>query len=138
MVLFIGPLYSGKHEAAKAYAEAAGKQLEDLKVCEDAAALTDASDAAQYDIILYTEVGSGLVVGWYRVGVHVERDRCAGMPEPGLHRLDVNAIAERERRLCVPQLVHVQLGEPEHVAEHFDVLALAVVAQSPSAQMVGV
>lgn len=61
MVLFIGPLYSGKHEAATAYAEAAGKQLEDLKVCEDAAALTDASEAAQYDIILYTEVGSGLV-----------------------------------------------------------------------------
>ena len=25
MVLFIGPLYSGKHEAAKAYAEAAGR-----------------------------------------------------------------------------------------------------------------
>ncbi|MBO7682078.1 MAG: bifunctional adenosylcobinamide kinase/adenosylcobinamide-phosphate guanylyltransferase [Clostridia bacterium] len=61
MVLFIGPLYSGKHEAAKAYAEAAGKQFEDLKVCEDAAALTDASEAAQYDIILCTEVGSGLV-----------------------------------------------------------------------------
>ena len=61
MVLFIGPLYSGKHEAAKANAEAAGKQIEDLKVCEDATALTDASDAAQYDIILYTEVGSGLV-----------------------------------------------------------------------------
>lgn len=61
MVLFIGPLYSGKQEAAKAYAEAAGKRFEDLKVCEDAAALTDAPDAAQYDIILYTEVGSGLV-----------------------------------------------------------------------------
>ena len=47
MVLFIGPLYSGKHEAAKAY--------------DEAAALSVASDAAQYDIILYTEVGSGLV-----------------------------------------------------------------------------
>ena len=64
MVLFIGPLYSGKHEAAKAHAEAAGKPFEDLRVCDDvtAAPVADASElAAQYDIILYTEVGSGLV-----------------------------------------------------------------------------
>ena len=73
MVLFIGPLYSGKHDAAKAYAEVTGKQLSDLRVCEDAAAfLTDSGSserlgqitgelAANYDIILSTEVGSGLV-----------------------------------------------------------------------------
>ncbi len=73
MVLFTGPLYSGRHEAAKAYAEAAGTKLSDLRVCEDAASfLTDDSSperlgqiatelAANYDIILYTEVGSGLV-----------------------------------------------------------------------------
>lgn len=73
MVLFTGSLYSGRHEAAKAYAEAAGTKLSDLRVCEDAASfLTDDSSperlgqianelAANYDIILYTEVGSGLV-----------------------------------------------------------------------------
>lgn len=73
MVLFTGPLYSGRHEAAKAYAEAAGTKLSDLRVCEDAASfLTENSSperlrqiatelAENYDIILYTEVGSGLV-----------------------------------------------------------------------------
>ena len=68
MVLFTGSLYSGRHEAAKAYAEAAGTKLSDLRVCEDAASfLTErlgqiANElAANYDIILYTEVGSGLV-----------------------------------------------------------------------------
>lgn len=64
MVLFIGPLYSGKHEAAKAWADGAGIRFEDLRVCDDvtAAPLVDASEpAAQYDVILYTEVGSGLV-----------------------------------------------------------------------------
>lgn len=44
MVLFTGSLYSGRHEAAKAYAEAAGTKLSDLRVCEDAASfLTDDS-----------------------------------------------------------------------------------------------
>lgn len=73
MVLFTGSLYSGRHEAAKAYAEAAGTKLSDLRVCEDAASfLTENSSperlrqiatelAENYDIILYTEVGSGLV-----------------------------------------------------------------------------
>ena len=74
MVLFTGPLYSGRHEAAKAYAEAAGTKLSDLRVCEDAAAVLHEVDssperlrqiatelAENYDIIRYTEVGSGLV-----------------------------------------------------------------------------
>lgn len=76
MVLFTGPLYSGKHDAAKAYAEARGKTLEELTVLEDAqagffapgaTALTTeqlealADEAAKADFVLLTEVGSGLV-----------------------------------------------------------------------------
>lgn len=71
MVLFLGPLYSGKHDAANAWTEAAGIDRAGLRVCEDPTeGLQNASNdlasraselAAIYDIILYTEVGSGLV-----------------------------------------------------------------------------
>lgn len=68
MVLFLGPLYSGKHDAAKAFAAAAGKDWTNLRVCDDAASVMtgdperDAEALSRaYDIILYTEVGSGLV-----------------------------------------------------------------------------
>lgn len=68
MVLFTGPLYSGKHEAARAYAEATGKPWADIRVCE-VQGMADAPDNLQAtadelaanDIVLYTEVGSGLV-----------------------------------------------------------------------------
>ncbi|MBQ8062693.1 MAG: bifunctional adenosylcobinamide kinase/adenosylcobinamide-phosphate guanylyltransferase [Clostridia bacterium] len=76
MVLFTGPLYSGKHDAAKAYAEARGKNLDELTVLEDAQAFffehsdetfsqvqleTLAEEYGKADLVLITEVGSGLV-----------------------------------------------------------------------------
>ncbi len=71
MVLFIGSLYSGKHDAAKVYAEASGKTWHDLTVCDDISEFADGAFeelakcaqtlATQYDVILVTEVGSGLV-----------------------------------------------------------------------------
>lgn len=70
MVLFTGPLYSGRQDAAKAWAEANGTSWADLRVCEDPTeVLKNTQDlaaaaielATAYDIILYTEVGSGLV-----------------------------------------------------------------------------
>lgn len=76
MVLFIGPLYSGKHSAAETYAKGLGKTLEELTVLEavqelffenpgkpfsseELAAL--AEEYAKADLVLITEVGSGLV-----------------------------------------------------------------------------
>lgn len=71
MILFTGPLYSGKRDAAKAWAEANGKPWADLRVCEtpteglpntpEDLAAAASNLASAYDIILYTEVGSGLV-----------------------------------------------------------------------------
>lgn len=77
MVLFIGPLYSGKHAAAEARAREQGRNFADLKVCESAEAwcfeertaepfsaeqLNEKADAlAMYDVVLMTEVGGGLV-----------------------------------------------------------------------------
>ena len=78
MVLFIGPLYSGKHAAAEAYAAGQGLTFADLRVCENAETLcfeedrtaelfsaekqNELADAlAMYDIVLMTAVGGGLV-----------------------------------------------------------------------------
>lgn len=71
MVLFLGPLYSGKQDAAKAWAESSGKDWANLRVCDDVMAhWNGASEELRqialnlteaYDLILYTEVGSGLV-----------------------------------------------------------------------------
>ena len=66
MVLFVGPLYSGKKQAAADYARQNGKRLEDLRVIEDVpSGVTDPAASAEelsaYDIVLFTEVGSGLV-----------------------------------------------------------------------------
>lgn len=72
MVLFLGPLYSGKHDAAKAYAKASGKDWTSLRVLDNvpwaihadhSADLSQLADrfAEHYDLILVTEVGSGLV-----------------------------------------------------------------------------
>lgn len=57
MVLFIGPLYGGKHDAAKAYVEATGKDWSDMRVCDE----VDKALSGDYDIVIVNEVGSGLV-----------------------------------------------------------------------------
>lgn len=75
MVLFLGPLYNGKHAAAEAWAAERGKDLRDLVLLDDVPsrffktpetfrpealeALADEYEKA--DIVLLTEVGSGLV-----------------------------------------------------------------------------
>ena len=78
MVLFLGPLYSGKHAAAEAYAAEQGLSLADLRVFEHAEALCFENDRAEEpfsaeklneladelamnDLVLMTEVGGGLV-----------------------------------------------------------------------------
>jgi hypothetical protein len=42
------------------------------------------------------------------VGVPVERDACAGVAEPGLDGLDVDAVGEEQCGLRVPQLVELE------------------------------
>lgn len=61
--------------------------------------------------------GSLAVVGGDGVCVHVEGERCFGMAQAVLHRLDVDAVAQELRRLGVPELVHDEVGEADLVSE---------------------
>ena len=76
MILFIDPLYSGKHEAANHYFKERGLDFNTLQVIEDAGAVafetprqnltpdalgSIAKEYAKADVVLMTEVGSGLV-----------------------------------------------------------------------------
>ena len=45
------------------------------------------------------------------VGVPVERDACAGVAEPGLDGLDVDAVGQKQRGLRVPELVELETVE---------------------------
>ena len=73
MILFTGPLFSGKRRCAEQYLVQQGKDPEHCRILADAEdAAIDCSSpedlretaerlAGEYDIILFTETGSGLV-----------------------------------------------------------------------------
>ena len=73
MVLFIGPLYSGKTECAAKYWRKTGQELSDCMICTNAQEmvrtcktvfdLRETADrlAKEFDVVTITEIGSGMV-----------------------------------------------------------------------------